>query len=204
MRIFQVDAFTRTRFTGNPATVVLDADGLEDARARKHRPRIPARRDRLRARRDGTRSRCADEILQRPQGIAVRRARDHRRPCGTADARPARAGAIRQLSGTGVIEVRASEATAAAARECLIEFRQGAAELEDPLPLKTTLRIAEALRLQATRLHESLPARIARKGSTRLLLPVSDSAALDALAPNHSASRRSAPKSAPTGSSYSP
>src|SRR5271165_3909583 len=31
LRIFQVDAFTRTRFTGNPATVVLDADGQSDA-----------------------------------------------------------------------------------------------------------------------------------------------------------------------------
>ena len=31
MRIFQVDAFTSTRFGGNPATVVLDADGRSDA-----------------------------------------------------------------------------------------------------------------------------------------------------------------------------
>lgn len=30
-RVFQVDAFTRTPFTGNPAGVVLDADGLSDA-----------------------------------------------------------------------------------------------------------------------------------------------------------------------------
>jgi PhzF family phenazine biosynthesis protein len=29
--VFQVDAFTSTRFTGNPAGVVLDADGLSDA-----------------------------------------------------------------------------------------------------------------------------------------------------------------------------
>ena len=31
IEIHQVDAFTRTRFTGNPAGVVLDADGLADA-----------------------------------------------------------------------------------------------------------------------------------------------------------------------------
>lgn len=30
-RLYQVDAFTRRRFTGNPAGVVLDADGLTDA-----------------------------------------------------------------------------------------------------------------------------------------------------------------------------
>src|SRR3954471_9478957 len=31
IRIFQVDAFTTDRFTGNPAGVVLDADSLGDA-----------------------------------------------------------------------------------------------------------------------------------------------------------------------------
>ena len=31
IRIFQVDAFTTERFTGNPAGVVLDADSLTDA-----------------------------------------------------------------------------------------------------------------------------------------------------------------------------
>ena len=31
IRIFQVDAFTTDRFTGNPAGVVLDADSLSDA-----------------------------------------------------------------------------------------------------------------------------------------------------------------------------
>src|ERR1700675_4734817 len=31
LRIFQVDAFTASRFTGNPATVVVDADGQSDA-----------------------------------------------------------------------------------------------------------------------------------------------------------------------------
>src|SRR4051812_2075240 len=31
IRIFQVDAFTTERFTGNPAGVVLDADALTDA-----------------------------------------------------------------------------------------------------------------------------------------------------------------------------
>src|SRR5215207_10474040 len=31
IRIFQVDAFTTDRFTGNPAGVVLNADGLSEA-----------------------------------------------------------------------------------------------------------------------------------------------------------------------------
>ena len=31
VRVFQVDAFTRTAFTGNPAGVVLDAERLSEA-----------------------------------------------------------------------------------------------------------------------------------------------------------------------------
>ena len=78
---------------------------------------------------------------------------------------------------------RAGDA-AAAGSEPLIEFRQTAPDLDHPLPFKTTLRVAEALRLPATQLHEVMPARIARKGSTRLLVPVGDPRALDTLAPN--------------------
>ena len=39
MRIFQVDAFTSTRFTGNPALVVLDADVLLGLRPPRHHGR---------------------------------------------------------------------------------------------------------------------------------------------------------------------
>jgi PhzF family phenazine biosynthesis protein len=53
-----------------------------------------------------------------------------------------------------------------------------------PLPLKTTLRVAEALRLPATHLHELMPARVARRGSTRLLVPVARREHLQEVAPN--------------------
>ena len=56
----------------------------------------------------------------------------------------------------------------------MIEFRQTMPELDAPLPFKTTLRVAEALKLPATHLHEVMPARIARKGSSRLLVPIAD------------------------------
>jgi len=94
------------------------------------------------------------------------------------------AGAFRQHSGTGVIEVTARVDELAAGPETLIEFRQTAPELDSPLPFKTTLRVAEALRLPATQLHEIMPARIARKGSARLLVPIADARQLDTLAPN--------------------
>lgn len=37
-RIYQVDSFTREKFTGNPAGVVIDADGLSDGQMLKIKP----------------------------------------------------------------------------------------------------------------------------------------------------------------------
>jgi PhzF family phenazine biosynthesis protein len=183
LRIFQVDAFTATRFTGNPATVVLDADGQSDATllavAREfshaevafvfsasgpdHDIRLRFFNSRKEAPFVGHATVAAHAVL-----LALGR----RSP-----------GAYRQHSGTGIIEVTARVEQPAAA-EPLIEFRQTVPELDIPLPFKTTLRVAEALRLPATQLHEIMPARIARRGSTRLLVPIADPRQLDILAPN--------------------
>jgi PhzF family phenazine biosynthesis protein len=183
LRIFQVDAFTATRFTGNPATVVLDADGQSDATllavAREfshaevafvfsasgpdHDIRLRFFNSRKEAPFVGHATVAAHAVL-----LALGR----RSP-----------GAYRQHSGTGIIEVTARVEQPAAA-EPLIEFRQTVPELDIPLPFKTTLRVAEALRLPATQLHEIMPARIARRGSTRLLVPIADPRQLDTLAPN--------------------
>jgi PhzF family phenazine biosynthesis protein len=92
---------------------------------------------------------------------------------------------VRQACGTGVVEVRVRDFPDAPGRAPLIEFRQTVPELDNPLPFKTTLRVAEALKLPATSLHEVMPARIARKGSTRLLVPIADARSLDLLAPNN-------------------
>jgi len=184
LRIFQVDAFTAKRFTGNPATVVLDADGQSDAtlsavaREFSHSEvafvfaaNVPDYDVRLRffnARKEmpfvGHATVAAHAVL-----LALGRRGG---------------GACRQHSGTGIVEVTADLESSGALPGTLIEFRQSAPELDSPLPFKTTLRVAEALRLPATQLHEVMPARIARKGSTRLLVPIADPRQLDLLAPN--------------------
>jgi len=180
VRIFQVDAFTATRFTGNPATVVLDADALSEATLRAvarefshaevafvmaagatdHDVRLRFFNARKEAPFVGHATIAAHAVL-----LALGRRK---------------IGVWRQHSGTGVIPVSAQLSKS----QATVEFRQPAPELEPPLPLKTTLRVAEALRLPATHLHEHMPARVARRGSTRLLVPVAHSRHLDDLAPN--------------------
>lgn len=184
MRIFQVDTFTATRFAGNPATVVLDADGQADnslqaiarefphaevafvmaANGADHDVRVRFFNARKEAPFVGHATLAAHAVL-----LAL-----GRRSLGN----------LKQMSGTGVINVAASMQKLGGTELPLIEFRQETPELEPPLQFKTTLRVAEALRLPATKLHEVMPARVARRGSTRLLVPVSDRQALDELLPN--------------------
>ncbi len=187
MRIFQVDAFTATRFTGNPATVVLDADGQSDATllavAREFSHAEVAFVFAASGPDHDVRLRFFNARKEAPfVGHATVAAHAVLLALGRRSA-----GVWRQHSGTGVIEVTVTTAPAAAAMaatETLIEFRQTVPELDAPLPFKTTLRVAEALRLPATQLHEVMPARIARKGSTRLLVPIADPRQLDNLVPN--------------------
>jgi PhzF family phenazine biosynthesis protein len=183
LRIFQVDAFTATRFTGNPATVVLDADGQSDATllavAREFSHAEAAFVFAANAADHDLRLRFFNARKETPfVGHATVAAHTVLFALGRRGN-----GVCRQHSGTGIIEVAAEQA--AAGPETLIEFRQTVAEMDTPLPFKTTLRVAEALRLPATQLHEVMPARVARKGAARLLVPIADSRQLDALAPNN-------------------
>jgi PhzF family phenazine biosynthesis protein len=184
LRIFQVDAFTSTRFTGNPATVVLDADGHSDATlfdvAREYPHAEVAFVFAANGADHDVRLRFFNARKEAPfVGHATVAAHAVLLALGRRST-----GVFRQHSGIGIIEVRASIEQLAAGPETLVEFRQIVPELDAPLPFKTTLRVAEALRLPATQLHEIMPARIARKGSTRLLVPIADPRQLDTLAPN--------------------
>ena len=184
MRIFHVDAFTRIRFTGNPATVILDADGQSEASlsliAREFSHAETAFVSAATGPDHDIRVRFFNARKEAPfVGHATVAAHAVLLALGRRTRGP-----VRQACGTGIVEVSAHESRHGAERSTMIEFRQTVPELDNPLPFKTTLRVAEALKLPATSLHEVMPARIARKGSTRLLIPIGDPRALDALTPN--------------------
>ncbi|MGD0504330.1 MAG: PhzF family phenazine biosynthesis isomerase [Steroidobacteraceae bacterium] len=184
MRIFQVDAFTHEPFSGNPATVVLDADGRSAASmsaiAREFSHAEVAFVSAADAPDHDVRLRFFNARKEAPfVGHATIAAHAVMLALGRRGTAP-----FRQACGTGVVEVRVRDDPGSPKSGPIIEFRQTVPELDNPLPFKTTLRVAEALRLPATSLHEVMPARIARKGSTRLLVPIADARALDLLAPN--------------------
>jgi PhzF family phenazine biosynthesis protein len=184
LRIFQVDTFTSTRFTGNPALVVLDADGQNEAAllsiAREFSHAEAAFVFAANAADHDVRLRFFNARKEAPfVGHSTVAAHAVLLTLGRRTV-----GICRQHSGTGIIEVSAQVEQRAAGPETVIEFRQTVPELDAPLPFKTTLRVAEALKLPATQLHEIMPARIARKGSSRLLVPIADHRYLEQVSPN--------------------
>ena len=184
LRIFQVDAFTRTRFTGNPATVVLDADGQSDANMAAVAREFPHAETAFVFAADAPDHDVRLRFFNpRKESLFVGHATIAAHAVLLALGRRS-FGISRQKSGTGILEVAALEKKARNSRHTTIEFRQLVAELENPMPFKTTLRVAEALRLPGAQLHEVMPARIARMGGSRLLVPVAESGSLDGLAPN--------------------
>jgi PhzF family phenazine biosynthesis protein len=184
LRIFQVDAFTATRFTGNPTVVVLDADGQNEATlpavAREFSHAEVAFVFAANAADHDVRLRFFNARKEAPfVGHATVGAHAVLLALGRRTV-----GVCRQHCGIGIIDVSAQVESRASGVESVIEFRQTAPELDPPLPFKTTLRVAEALKLPATQLHDVMPARIARKGSSRLLVPIADHRHLEQLAPN--------------------
>jgi PhzF family phenazine biosynthesis protein len=173
LQIFQVDAFTRRRFAGNPATVVLDADGQSDAAmsaiAREFAHAEVAFVSAATAPDHDLRVRFFNARKEAPfVGHATIAAHAVLLALGRRQF-----GVLRQAGATGIVEVAAEPLPSGADRAdggTLIEFRQSVPELENPLP--------------STSLHETLPARVARKGGSRLLVPVGERRALDVLAPN--------------------
>ena len=183
MRIFQVDAFTSRRFSGNPATVVLDAAAQSDEQFAK-------------IAREFAHAETAFVLpaVANDHDVGVRFFNSRKEAAFVVHATLAvhhvlltlgmrDFGEYRQKSRQGIMTVTAERD----ADRPLFEFRQTPADLDASLGLDAKLRIAEALGLSNELLHATLPATIARKGSTRLLLPLTSATSLRFIKPNFAA-----------------
>ena len=186
MRIFQVDAFTSRRYSGNPATVVLDADRLSEEQFAQIAREFPHAETAF--------------VLPSTGGdhdVSVRffNSRKEAKFVGHATLAVHHVllalglrgyGVHRQKSLQGIIDVAAVH-DADALDSTLFEFQQTAADLDAPLAQEDTLRIVKALGVAPEHLHQTLPPVVARKGSTRLLLPVARAATLSLVEPDFTA-----------------
>jgi PhzF family phenazine biosynthesis protein len=173
LRIFQVDAFTATPFTGNPASVVLDADGLTAGEMRTIAREIgkgdtafvlaPAAADHDLAVRFFMPQKEAPFVGHATLAVHAVLCRDEPRALR------------RQRGASGIVEVR---------------HRDGGFSITQPPPplsgapgLEAVHAALALLGLMPEALDPAVPPRIAGTASTRLLLAVRDAAALDSVRP---------------------
>jgi PhzF family phenazine biosynthesis protein len=186
IRIFQVDAFTTERFTGNPAGVVLDADGLTDAEmlaiARElnnadtafvlqpdgadHELRVRFFTPRTEASFVGHATVATHFVLSRDDAPRLH-------PAG---------GRVRQRQKSGIvdIEVRGEGATRR------IAVRQAAPPLGRQLNDRERLAVLDALALSTGDIDTRCPLRIVGGAGTRLLIGVRSTDQLKQLKPDFS------------------
>lgn len=179
VQVHQVDAFTRTRFTGNPAGVVLNADGLTEAQMLAIARELNNADTAFTQSADGTdhslRARfftprtevgfvghatvAAHYVLSRHPGSPRR---------------------LRQKSRAGIfdIEIRGD------GEDRRIAIRQGAPPLGRELNDRERLAVLDALALATDDLDARCPLRIVGSGNTRLMVGVRGTEALKHLKPD--------------------
>ncbi len=177
-RLFHIDTFTRERFCGNPAVVVLDADELEPAQMQ----------------------RIASELGREVGFVAASDSPDFdvalrffapRREIPfvghvTVAAHYVRAlvdgvpqGRVRQRSGGGLVEVEV-QGEAPALR---VTTHQGAAAFGPVIPDERCGPLFDALGLSSASVHPSCPPQVMTKATSRLLIGLRSPEALESLQP---------------------
>jgi len=196
IRIFQVDAFTTDRFTGNPAGVVLDADSLSDAEmlaiARElnnadtafvlkpdgpdHELRVRFFTPRTEASFVGHATVATHFVLSREGATPLHG------PSTNGQSSEAKSGRVRQRQKSGVVdvEVRGSGASRR------IAVRQPAPPLGRQLNDRERLAVLDALALSTGDIDTRCPLRIVGGAGTRLMIGVRSTEQLKQLKPDYS------------------
>jgi PhzF family phenazine biosynthesis protein len=179
LQVHQIDAFTRQPFTGNPAGVVLNADGLTDAEmlaiARElnnadtafimardgedHDMRARFFTPRMEAGFVGHASVAAHFVLSRRQGGAER---------------------VRQKSKAGIVEIEVR----GSGEERQIAIRQKKPPMGRELNGREHLAVLDALALATDEVDSRYPMRVVGAGSTRLIMGVKSPEQLKHLKPD--------------------
>jgi PhzF family phenazine biosynthesis protein len=178
-RLFHVDAFTRQRFCGNPANVVLDADDLTEEEMQT----------------------IATEVNGETAFVLEAEAGDHdmqlkfftpRQPVpfvghATIAAQYVRAkvdgkptGKVRQRTGAGIVEIEVTEAEG----DLRIAITQSPPSLGPTIPDHHRIQVLNALGISSPSLHADCPLQILSKGTSRLLIGLRSPDLLGSLKPD--------------------
>lgn len=178
-RLFHVDAFTRQRFCGNPAVVVLDADTLSEDEMQTIAAEVNAETAFV------LESESSDHDMQvkffTPRhpvpfvGHATIAAQYVR---AKVEGKPT--GKVRQRTGAGVVEVEVTEAEG----DLRIAITQNPPSLGPVIPDHHRRQVLDALGISSPSLHHDCPLQILTKGTSRLLIGLRSPELLGSLKPD--------------------
>jgi PhzF family phenazine biosynthesis protein len=179
-RLYHVDAFTRDRFCGNPAVVVLDAEVLEEEEIRRI------------AREFGGQEVAFVLASESPDHDVEIRFFSPRREAtfvghATVSAHYARAiadgvpkGLVRQKSGTSIYEIEVT----GRGQALRVSVHQGPATFGPVVPEDRRAPVLDALGISSSSLHPDCPMQVMSKANSRLLIGVRSPDILESLKPD--------------------
>jgi PhzF family phenazine biosynthesis protein len=184
--VFLVDAFTRRRFCGNPALVVLEADDLtaSDMRMLANELHHGDTAFVLAPTADDHDLRLRFFTPEREVPFVAHATVAAHFALGVDDAR--RPTAVRQMTGAGIIDVRME----GRGDERTVAITLAAPTLGKILDERARSQVLDALGLSSVDIDPACPMQITQKGSTRLMIGLKSIRQLDAVKPDLATLRR--------------
>ena len=187
-RLFHVDAFTRQRFCGNPANVVLDADHLSEEEMQTIATEVNGETAFVLEAESGDHDMQVKYFTPRHPvpfvGHATIAAQYVR---AKVDGKPT--GRVRQRTGAGVVEIEVTEAEG----DLRIAIMQSPPSLGPVIPDHHRRQVLDALGISSSSLHHDCPLQILSKGTSRVLICLRSPELLDSLKPDLEALTRLTP-----------
>jgi PhzF family phenazine biosynthesis protein len=178
-RLFHVDAFTRQRYSGNPAIVVLDADELSEEQMQMIATEVNGETAFVLEAESGDHDMQLKFFTPRHEvpfvGHATIAAQYVR---AKKDGKPT--GKLRQRTGAGVVEIEVTEVDG----DLRVAITQSPASLGPVIPEHHRRQVLNALGISSPSLHVDCPLQVLTKGGSRLLVGLSSNELLSSIKPN--------------------
>lgn len=178
-RLFHVDAFTRQRFCGNPAIVVLDADELSAEQMQTIATEVNGETAFVLEAESGDHDMQVRFFTPRHEvpfvGHATIAAQYVR---ARIDGKPV--GRLRQRTGAGVVEIEVTEVDG----DLRIAITQNPPSLGPVIPEHHRRQVLNALGISSPSLHVDCPLQVLTKGGSRLLVGLKSNELLGSIKPD--------------------
>jgi PhzF family phenazine biosynthesis protein len=178
-RLFHVDAFTRQRYSGNPAIVVLDADDLSEEQMQMIATEVNGETAFVLEAESGDHDMQVKFFTPRHEvpfvGHATIAAQYVR---AKKDGKPP--GKVRQRTGAGVVEIEVTEIDG----DLRVAITQSPPSLGPVIPEHHRRQVLNALGISSPSLHVDCPLQVLTKGGSRLLVGLQSNEQLGSIKPD--------------------